>query len=114
MTFPEFQDHLVKKTESLLTWNKRRRLSKEHKERQRHPVVEWGLSLFFIILLVMVINMFLFQNYRIPSESMLPGLEVGDLIFVEKVAAGPEILPGVLKIPNMRNPLRGEVVSFES
>jgi len=45
---------------------------------------------------------------------MIPELQEGDLIFVEKISFGPEILPGALKLHALRLPHRGEVVSFES
>lgn len=114
MTFKIFEEIIVRKTEALLTFRKRRALRKKAKQNRLPPVLDWVISIFVIIIFVMLINMFLFQNYRIPSESMVPELLVGDLIFVEKVSFGPELLPGVLKLTARRTPQRGEVVSFES
>ena len=107
-----FETYLVKTTEKFLTFLKKRKLKKQ--KAQRFFLLEWIISFLTIIVLVIFINMFLFQNYRIPSGSMIPELQEGDLIFVEKISFGPEVLPGTLKLPALRLPRRGEVVSFES
>jgi signal peptidase I len=93
---------------------KKRRLRKEARSRKLPPVLDWLVSIILIICFVILINMFVFQNYRIPSASMVPTLLEEDLIFVEKMTFGPEILPGAFKLPAGRVPERGEVVSFES
>ena len=114
MTYSDFEKAVVGKTEGFLTWRKRRRLRKERSQKKIPPVLDWIISIIVIIILVILINMFIFQNYRIPSASMVPTLLEQDLIFVEKMTFGPEILPGVMKLPATRAPRRGEVVSFES
>ncbi len=114
VTFAQFEKALVEKTEAVLLLLKRRRLRKENGKKRLPVVLDWIVSIFVIILLVILINMFFFQNYRIPSASMVPTLLEEDLIFVEKTTFGPEILPGTLKLPARRGPVRGEVVSFES
>jgi signal peptidase I len=114
VSLQNFENFIVKKTEAVLTWRKRRRLIRKERSKRVHPVIDWISSILIIIVVVILINMFLFQNYRIPSESMVPVLQVGDLIFVEKVIFGPELLPGRIKFAPFRSPQRGEVVSFES
>jgi signal peptidase I len=114
VTFTQFENNIVGKTEAVLGRLKKRRLRKAARRKRLPVVLDWIISIFVIIMLVILINMFVFQNYRIPSGSMVPTLLEGDLIFVEKTTFGPEILPGVLKLPALRSPLRGEVVSFES
>ncbi|MBN1524385.1 MAG: signal peptidase I [Spirochaetales bacterium] len=114
MTCKKLEDWLVLTTEKFLTYRKRRILIKKEKTKKRPAFVELLYTILFVVAAVMLINMFLFQNYRIPSRSMVSTLEVGDLIFVEKPMFGPEILPGTLKIPAFREVKRGEVISFES
>ena len=51
-------------------------------------LVEYARSFFPIILLVLVIRSFLFEPFRIPSDSMMPTLLDGDFIFVNKFTYG--------------------------
>ena len=53
--------------------------------------IEWLDALIFAVIAVTLINIFLFQNYRIPTPSMEKTLRVGDHLFVSKVAYGPRL-----------------------
>ena len=53
--------------------------------------VEWLDALIFAIIAVTLINIFLFQNYRIPTGSMEKSLLIGDHLFVSKLAYGPRM-----------------------
>jgi signal peptidase I len=53
--------------------------------------VEWMDALIFAVIAVTLINIFLFQNYRIPTPSMEKSLLVGDHLFVSKLAYGPRL-----------------------
>jgi signal peptidase I len=63
---------------------------------------------------VLLINQYLFQAYQIPSGSMIDTLLIKDHIFVNKLIYGPELLPGVGKLPSLINPKRNEVIIFEN
>jgi signal peptidase I len=54
-------------------------------------IVEWLDALIFAVIAVTLINIFLFQNYRIPTPSMEKSLLVGDHLFVSKLAYGPRM-----------------------
>ncbi|HOP58192.1 MAG TPA: S26 family signal peptidase [Bacteroidales bacterium] len=53
--------------------------------------IEWLDALIFAVVAVTLINIFLFQNYRIPTPSMEKSLMVGDHLFVSKLAYGPRM-----------------------
>ncbi|NNM61943.1 MAG: signal peptidase I [Steroidobacteraceae bacterium] len=79
----------------------------------RDPLaVEYARSFFPVILLVLVIRSFLFEPFRIPSDSMMPTLYDGDFIFVEKFAYGLRLpVTNTLILPTGR-PHRGDVIVF--
>jgi signal peptidase I len=79
----------------------------------REPVaVEYARSFFPVILLVLVIRSFLFEPFRIPSDSMMPTLFDGDFIFVSKYAYGLRLpVSNTLVIPTGM-PQRGDVIVF--
>ena len=66
------------------------------------------------VVIVLVINQYLLQAYQIPSPSMEPSLLVSDRIFVNKIIYGPELIPGMLKMPGFTVPARGDMIIFES
>jgi len=111
---PDFFTRLQAFTESRLTARKRRRLAQRLKQQDKHWLRDWLEAILWAVCMVLLINQYLFQMYRIPSGSMIGTLEVGDMIFVNKVVYGPELLPGLGKLPGLREPERSEVVVFEN
>jgi signal peptidase I len=61
------------------------------RRRKNSAFVEWLDALIFAVIAVSLINIFLFQNYRIPTPSMEKSLLVGDHLFVSKLAYGPRM-----------------------
>ncbi len=61
------------------------------REGKNSAIVEWIDALIFAIIAVSLINIFLFQNFKIPTGSMEKSLLIGDHLFVSKVAYGPRI-----------------------
>ena len=61
--------------------------------------IEWLDALIFAVIAVSLINIFLFQNYRIPTPSMEKSLMVGDHLFVSKLAYGPRMPNTPLAFP---------------
>jgi signal peptidase I len=79
----------------------------------REPiVVEYSRSFFPVILIVLVIRSFLFEPFRIPSDSMMPTLLDGDFIFVNKFAYGLRLPVLNSKIVDIGEPKRGDVIVF--
>jgi signal peptidase I len=82
-------------------------------ERVREPIaVEYARSFFPVIVLVLVIRSFLFEPFRIPSDSMMPTLFDGDFIFVSKYSYGLRLpVMNTLVVPT-GSPQRGDVIVF--
>ncbi|MGE3619465.1 MAG: signal peptidase I [Acidimicrobiia bacterium] len=64
-------------------------------------IVEWAAVIIGALLVALVIKTFLFQAFYIPSESMLPTLEKGDRVLVNKLSY------------DLHDIHRGDVVVFE-
>jgi signal peptidase I len=79
----------------------------------REPIaVEYARSFFPVIILVLVIRSFLFEPFRIPSDSMMPTLFDGDFIFVSKYSYGLRLpVTNTLIVPT-GTPQRGDVIVF--
>jgi signal peptidase I len=66
---------------------------------KNNAVVEWIDALIFAVLAVTFINVFFFQNYKIPTGSMEKSLLIGDFLYVSKVKYGPKIPNTPLSFP---------------
>lgn len=75
-------------------------------------LVEYSKSFFPILAIVFVLRSFLIEPFKIPSESMVPTLEVGDFIAVNKYAYGIRLPVFRLKVMDIGEPQRGDVVVF--
>lgn len=62
-------------------------------------VAEWVDAIVFALLAVYLINIFIFQNYKIPSSSLEKTLLVGDYLFVSKLSYGPRVPNTPLSFP---------------
>ena len=79
----------------------------------KEPVlVEYAKSFFPLLAFVFVLRSFLVEPFQIPSESMVPTLEVGDFIAVNKFAYGIRMPVFRNKIIPIGDPKRGDVVVF--
>ena len=74
--------------------------------------VEYGASFFPVFLIVLVLRSFLGEPYQIPSESMVPTLEVGDFILVNKYAYGLRLPVLGTKFIDVGEPQRGDIMVF--
>jgi signal peptidase I len=77
-------------------------------------LVSYARSFFPIILIVLLFRSFLFEPFRIPSASMMPGLVDGDFILVDKFSYGLRLPWLNTKIAPTGKPRRGEVIVFRS
>lgn len=77
-------------------------------------VYEWIEALILAAFWVLLINIFIFQIYQIPSESMVPRLFVNDRVVVSKFQHGPGLPLSDVKLPYLKQIERGEVVVFRN
>ena len=75
-------------------------------------VVEYARFLFPVFLVVLVVRGFIVEPFKIPSGSMLPTLDVGDYILVNKFAYGLRSPIGYYKLIDLGTPKRGDVIVF--
>ncbi|MCK7551203.1 signal peptidase I [Marinobacter goseongensis] len=75
-------------------------------------LVDLSRSFFPVLAIVLVLRSFLVEPFQIPSGSMLPTLEVGDFILVNKYAYGLRLPVAGTKILDVDDPGRGDVVVF--
>jgi signal peptidase I len=68
--------------------------------RGQRVIIEWGIILVAVVLGTVVLRTFVVQSFYIPSGSMLPTLQIGDRIIVDKLSY------------RFHGPSRGDVVVF--
>ncbi len=77
---------------------------KKRKDGKKPPAwIEWIDALVFALIAVYIINIFLFQNYKIPTSSMEKSLLVGDHLFVSKLSYGPRMPITPISFPLVQN-----------
>jgi signal peptidase I len=64
------------------------------------------------VLIALALRAFVVEAFKIPSSSMYPTLEINDHIFVNKFIYGLRIPWTNIKLFELRNPRRGEVIVF--
>lgn len=80
----------------------------------REPgVVETAKSVFPVLLVVLVLRSFLYEPFQIPSGSMIPTLQVGDFILVNKYTYGLRLPVIGTMIMAVNEPQRGDVMVFK-
>lgn len=79
----------------------------------KEPVfVEISKFLFPVFIVVLVLRSFIVEPFRIPSGSMIPTLEIGDFILVNKFTYGLRLPISNTKIVSFNTPERGDVAVF--
>lgn len=88
------------------------KFSKSEKYSHRPKIVQWSIELFPVLLLVFVFRGFIFEPFRVPSNSMMPTLLTGDFIVVNKFDYGFRLPITNTKLVEFSKPNRGDVIVF--
>jgi len=75
-------------------------------------IVEYSISFFPVLAIVLILRSFLFEPFQIPTGSMIPTLAVGDFILVNKFTYGIRLPVVGTKIVDISEPKNGEVMVF--
>ncbi|AGF48444.1 signal peptidase I [Candidatus Kinetoplastibacterium oncopeltii TCC290E] len=75
-------------------------------------IINYSINIFPILLIVFSFRSFIFEPFRIPSESMLPTLQPGDLIIVNKHSYNIKLPLINRDILSLSKPRRGDVIVF--
>lgn len=94
---PVIFDIYVTKKVNWTPWKKR--------NQKNSTLVEWIDALIFAVVAVTLINIFFFQNYKIPTGSMEKTLLIGDHLYVSKLKYGPKLPNTPIAFPFVQNTL---------
>lgn len=88
---------------------------KEKQERMKGPIVtDYARSLFLVFVIVLFLRSFIFEPYIVPSGSMLPTIQLGDFVVVNKFAYGIRLPLIGTKIIATGEPERGDIAVFKN
>ena len=77
-------------------------------------ILEWIDALIQAVFTIILLNIFLFQLYEIPSESMVPTFLIKDRVAVFKTFAGPKFPLSRIGLPYIQKYDRGDIVVFRN
>ena len=107
-----FFDGVQAWSEKRLTKRKARKLAEKKNRTFKSEALDWIDAILFAVVVVFLLNQFLFQFFVIPSPSMLDTLLVKDRVMVSKLTYGIELYPQGPKILDSRTPDRDEIITF--
>lgn len=76
-------------------------------------IVDLSCELLPILLLILIVRTYVFEPFKIPSESMFPQLTNGDFILVSKYSYGIKFPYSNVTMVDTGGPKRGDVAVFE-
>ena len=85
---------------------------KQLKNKTLYQIMGWVDAIVFALVAVYFVNIYLFQNYAIPSSSLEKSLLIGDHLYVSKVAYGPRKPMTPLTMPLTQNTFPGGGKSY--
>jgi len=102
----------MKNTENKPLKNGKEKAAENGSRPSGSKVQEYVEAIIIAILIAVVIRTFVIQAYKIPSRSMVPALQVGDHLLVNKFIYGIKI-PVIRKLLiGVTDPKRGDIIVF--
>lgn len=100
-----------------LAAKRRSKFEASAEENEQAPEAPWLIetsrSFFPVLAIVLILRSFLIEPFQIPSGSMLPTLEVGDFILVNKFEYGLRLPVLGTKVVQLGEPQRGDIMVFK-
>ena len=94
-------------------WLRKRREAAAGLLEAKEPLlVDYSRAFFPVLAVVLCLRSWVAEPFRIPSSSMMPTLEIGDFILVNKFAYGLRLPISNKKFLSIGEPERGDVVVF--
>ena len=75
-------------------------------------IITWAYDFWPVLTIVLCLRSFLYEPFNIPSDSMVPTLETGDFILVNKFEYGVRLPIVYTKVLDLGKPERGDVAVF--
>lgn len=75
-------------------------------------IITWAYDFWPVLTIVLCLRSFLYEPFNIPSDSMVPTLETGDFILVNKFEYGVRLPIVYTKVLDLGQPERGDVAVF--
>ena len=77
-------------------------------------LLDWADALVQAVFMVLLFQIFFFQFYKIPSESMVSELLIKDRLMVSKITSGPKFPLTRVGLPTLKKYKRGDIVVFRN
>jgi signal peptidase I len=85
----------------------------QQKEKKRSFYKEWIEPFLIAAVIALILRQFVVEAFKIPSGSMIPTLDIGDHLLVNKFIYGPRIPFTDVRIFMGKEPKRGEIIVFK-
>lgn len=87
-------------------------MEEEKQKKKKSKLRENIEAILFALVIALFIKSFIVDVYKIPTGSMIPTIEVGDFIVASKFIYGAKIPFTKRRLPEVRDPRRGDIVIF--
>ncbi len=87
-------------------------MEEEKQKKKKSKLRENIEAILFALVIALFIKSFIVDVYKIPTGSMIPTIEVGDFIVASKFIYGSKIPFTKRRLPEVRDPRRGDIVIF--